>query len=34
MKKYHATIMVIEDDPNDQILIVRAFKKIGVTDKH
>ena len=32
MKKYHATIMVIEDDPNDQFLIVQAFKKIGVTD--
>jgi len=32
MKKYHATIMVVEDDPNDQFLIVQAFKKIGVTD--
>jgi len=32
MKKYHATILVVEDDPNDQFLIVQAFKKIGVTD--
>jgi CheY-like chemotaxis protein len=32
MKKYHATIMVVEDDPNDQFLIVQAFKKNGVTD--
>jgi len=24
--------MVVEDDPNDQFLIVQAFKKIGVTD--
>lgn len=32
MKKYHATIMVVEDDPNDQFLIERAFRKIGVTD--
>lgn len=32
MKKYHATILVIEDDPNDQFLIERAFRKIGVTD--
>jgi CheY-like chemotaxis protein len=32
MKKYHATIMVVEDDPNDQVLIERAFRKIGVTD--
>lgn len=32
MKKYHATIMVVEDDPNDQFLIDNAFRKIGVTD--
>jgi len=32
MKKYHATIMVVEDDPNDQVLIERAFRKIGVVD--
>ena len=32
MKKYHATIMVVEDDRNDQFLILQAFKAIGVTD--
>jgi CheY-like chemotaxis protein len=32
MKKYHATVMVIEDDPNDQVLIVKAFRTIGMTD--
>jgi CheY-like chemotaxis protein len=32
MKKYHATILVVEDDANDQFLIERAFRKIGVTD--
>jgi len=32
MKKYHSTIMVVEDDPNDQFLIEQAFRKIGVTD--
>jgi CheY-like chemotaxis protein len=32
MKKYHATIMVVEDDPNDQFLIEHAFRKIGVSD--
>src|SRR5689334_20743292 len=32
MKKYHATILVVEDDPNDQFLVERAFRKIGVTD--
>jgi CheY-like chemotaxis protein len=32
VKKYHATIMVVEDDPNDQFLIEEAFRKIGVTD--
>jgi hypothetical protein len=32
MKKYHATIMVVEDDSNDQFLIEEAFRKIGVTD--
>jgi len=31
MKKYDATIMVVEDDPNDQILIAKAFRKNGVT---
>ena len=32
MKKYNATIMVVEDDPNDQFLIEHAFREIGVTD--
>ena len=32
MKKYHATIMVVEDDRNDAVLIENAFRKIGVTD--
>lgn len=32
MKHYHATIMVVDDDPNDLFLIERAFRKIGVTD--
>jgi CheY-like chemotaxis protein len=32
MKKYHATILVVEDDPNDQVLIECAFRSIGVTD--
>ena len=32
MKKYHATILIVEDDPNDQLLVERAFRKIGVID--
>jgi CheY-like chemotaxis protein len=32
MKKYHATILIVEDDPNDQFLIETAFRKIGVKD--
>lgn len=32
MKTYHATILVIEDDPNDQVLIETAFRRVGVTD--
>jgi CheY-like chemotaxis protein len=32
MKTYHATIMVVEDDPNDQYLIEHSFRKLGVTD--
>jgi CheY-like chemotaxis protein len=27
---YHDTILVVEDDPNDQIFIVEAFRSIGV----
>ena len=30
MKKYFATILVIEDDENDQVLIERALRKAGV----
>jgi CheY-like chemotaxis protein len=32
MKKYYATILIVDDDPNDQFLIERAFRTIGVTD--
>jgi len=32
MKKSHPTILVIEDDLDDQYLIKRALQKIGVTD--
>jgi CheY-like chemotaxis protein len=31
MKKYFATILVVEDDENDQFLIERAFRSAGVT---
>jgi CheY-like chemotaxis protein len=30
MKKIRPTILVVEDDPNDQFLLMRGFKKIGV----
>jgi CheY-like chemotaxis protein len=32
MKKYHSTIMVVDDDPDDLILMERAFRAIGVHD--
>lgn len=32
MKKYNATILVIEDDPHDREFITRAFRAVGVTD--
>jgi CheY-like chemotaxis protein len=32
MRPYHSTIMVVDDDENDLILIERAFRSIGVTD--
>jgi PAS domain S-box-containing protein len=32
MKKYHSTIMVVDDDPSDLILMERAFRTIGVKD--
>ncbi len=31
MKKRQPTILVVEDDPNDQFMLKRGFKKIGVT---
>jgi hypothetical protein len=31
MKNYHATLMVVDDDPNDLFLIERAFRANGVT---
>ena len=32
MKKYHATIMIVDDDANDLFLIEKAFRAAGVTD--
>jgi len=32
VKKFHATILIVEDDKNDQFLIEHAFRKLGVTD--
>ena len=32
MKKYHSTILVVDDDSNDLIFIERAFRAIGVKD--
>ena len=32
MKKYFATILVAEDNKDDQVLIERAFRSVGVTD--
>jgi CheY-like chemotaxis protein len=32
VKNYKNTILLVEDDPNDQFLLERAFRKIGVTD--
>src|SRR6476660_1457492 len=32
MKAYHSTIMVVDDDPNDLILIEKAFRAVGVKD--
>ena len=31
MKTYHATILIVEDDTNDQFLIETGFRKLGVT---
>jgi CheY-like chemotaxis protein len=32
MKKYHSTILIVDDDPNDCTFIESAFRAIGVTD--
>ena len=32
MKKYHSTILIVDDDSDDRFLIERAFRAIGVTD--
>ena len=32
MKKYHSTILVVDDDANDLTFIERAFRAIGVKD--
>ena len=32
MKKYHSTILVVDDDPNELILIEASFRAIGVVD--
>ena len=32
MKKFLTTILVVEDDKDDQFMIERAFREIGVTD--
>jgi CheY-like chemotaxis protein len=31
MRKFGSTILVVEDDPNDQTFIVRAFRDLGLT---
>jgi PAS domain S-box-containing protein len=32
MKSYHSTILVVDDDPTDLMLIERAFRSVGVKD--
>lgn len=32
MKNYHSTILIVDDDPNDLILIESAFRENGVKD--
>jgi len=32
MKKYHSTILVVDDEPNDHTFIESSFRAIGVTD--
>jgi CheY-like chemotaxis protein len=31
VKKYHSTILIVDDDPNDLLLIENAFRGVGVT---
>jgi len=32
MKKYHSTILVVDDEPHDRTFIENSFRAIGVTD--
>lgn len=32
MRAYHSTILIVDDDPNDLVLMERAFRAIGITD--
>jgi CheY-like chemotaxis protein len=32
MKKYHSTIMIVDDNPNDLLFIEKSFREIGVKD--
>ncbi len=32
MKKYHSTILIIDDDANDRFFIEKSFRSIGITD--
>ena len=32
MKKYHSTILVVDDEPHDRTFIESSFRAIGVTD--
>jgi CheY-like chemotaxis protein len=32
MKKYHSTIMIVDDNPNDLLFIEKALREIGVKD--
>ena len=32
MKKYHSTILVVDDDVNDLFFIEKAFREVGVKD--
>lgn len=32
MKNYHSTVLIVDDDANDLLLIEKAFRSIGVTD--